>query len=142
MERSWSRPLVALLFFLQPIVRGWARYKWAWSERTQPHHRRCGAPRGHDPRAEETISYWSEGSVDRYSLLQQIMARLRAENWRVKTDTGYNDYDLEIIGSNWARLRLTTVTEELEEGRRIFRCRLKSSWTFRGRTAFWLTLAA
>ena len=25
--RWWSRPLVALLFFLQPIVRGWARYQ-------------------------------------------------------------------------------------------------------------------
>jgi len=23
----WSRPLVAMLFFLQPIVRGWARYR-------------------------------------------------------------------------------------------------------------------
>src|ERR1051325_2300287 len=26
-RRFWSRPLVALLFFLQPIVRGWERYK-------------------------------------------------------------------------------------------------------------------
>src|SRR6185503_7181725 len=26
-RRWWSRPLVALLFFLQPIVRGWERYR-------------------------------------------------------------------------------------------------------------------
>src|SRR6185503_7264413 len=26
-RRVWSRPLVALLFFLQPIARGWARYQ-------------------------------------------------------------------------------------------------------------------
>jgi hypothetical protein len=25
--RWWSRPLVALLFFLQPVERGWARYR-------------------------------------------------------------------------------------------------------------------
>ena len=25
--KIWSRPLVALLFFLQPIARGWARYQ-------------------------------------------------------------------------------------------------------------------
>ena len=30
-RRFWSRPLVALLFFLQPIVRSWARFKWRLS---------------------------------------------------------------------------------------------------------------
>src|SRR5205085_275336 len=38
-RRVWSRPLIALLFFLQPIVRDWARYRSAWSERAQPHYK-------------------------------------------------------------------------------------------------------
>jgi len=140
-QRPWSRPLVALLFFLQPIVRGWARYKWAWSERAQPHYPAHGATTPGDNKVAETTSYWSDGAIDRYTWLSRIIARVQAENWRTKTDTGYNDYDLELVGSNWARLRLTTVAEELAEGRRVFRCRLKSSWTFRGQAAFWLWFA-
>ncbi|MEY2466237.1 MAG: hypothetical protein QOD03_758, partial [Verrucomicrobiota bacterium] len=30
-KRAWSRPLVALLFCLQPIIRGWSRFKWRWN---------------------------------------------------------------------------------------------------------------
>jgi len=153
-RRAWSRPLVALLFFSQPIVRGWARYRWAWSERTLPQYHPTPAPTpsplqgesGKPPStnglSEETVSYWSEGAIDRYTFLNCIIARLHAEGWRTKLDTGYNDYDVEIAGSNWARLRLTTVTEELDAGRRILRCRMKTSWTFRAQAIFWLCLAA
>jgi hypothetical protein len=161
-QRVWSRPLIAMLFLLQPIVRGWSRYKWAWSERTQPHYQNVGSPspgstpsplsgersgvKGEalpiaSPSNEQTLSYWSDGALDRYAFLKRIIARLEAEKWRIKLDTGYNDYDLEIAGSNWARLRLTTVTEELDAGRRVFRCRIKSSWTFRSQALFWLCLA-
>src|SRR5205809_11269 len=34
--RTWSRPLIALMFWLQPIVRGWARYRWRLQVRSQP----------------------------------------------------------------------------------------------------------
>src|SRR6266478_3160037 len=34
--RWWSRPLVALLFFMQPIVRGWARYQGRLNLRPTP----------------------------------------------------------------------------------------------------------
>jgi len=159
-RRAWSRPLVAMLFFLQPIMRGWARYRWAWSERAMPHSyaaardsqipspldregtRKKGDPSATNARSEKTVSYWSDGAIDRYAFLDRVIARLQAERWRTKLDTGYNDYDVEIAGSNWARLRLTTVTEELDAGRRIFRCRIKTSWAFRGQAVFWLCLAA
>src|SRR5947199_9850299 len=80
-QRTWSRPLVALLFFLQPIVRGWARYKWAWSERAQPHYPARGAATPGDSRIAATVSYWSSGGLDRYAFLSRIIARLQAENW-------------------------------------------------------------
>jgi len=32
---------------------------------------------------------------------------------------------------------LTTATEELEGGKRVFRCRLKATWSLRARIAFW-----
>ena len=141
-RRAWSRPLVALLFFLQPIVRGWARYKWAWSERAPPHYAAPGAA-PLDPKSAlpKIVSYWSDGAVDRYTFLKQILMRLQAAQWQTKLDTGYNAYDVEIVGSNWACLRLTTVSEELDQGRRIFRCRLTSRWTFRAQAALWLSTA-
>src|SRR5205823_7815373 len=73
-RRAWSRPLVALLFFLQPIVRGWARYKSGWSERTPPHYLTPGAPRpARIGPLQHAISYWSDGSVDRYTFLNRIL---------------------------------------------------------------------
>src|SRR5207237_9286720 len=39
-SRFWSRPLVACLFFLQPLVRGWARY------RSRLHFRPCSCSAG------------------------------------------------------------------------------------------------
>jgi hypothetical protein len=135
------------LFFLQPIVRGWARFKWAWSERIPPHSRMLSAAETipscrHAEHREQIISYWSAGGLDRSTLLQRIIERLQGEHWPVKLDTGYSDYDLEIVGSNWARLRVTTVSEELEQGRHVFRCRIKSNWTFRSEALFWLCVAA
>jgi hypothetical protein len=73
--------------------------------------------------------------------LNGIIGRLQAERWRVKPDTGYSDYDLEIMGGNWTRLRLTTVSEELEHGRRVFRCRIGSDWTFRSHVLFWISVS-
>src|SRR5439155_2264164 len=35
-RRWWSRPLVAMMFFVQPIVRGWARYQGRLSLRGTP----------------------------------------------------------------------------------------------------------
>src|SRR6266436_3709619 len=35
-RRWWSRPLVATLFFLQPVVRGWARYQGRLTLRRTP----------------------------------------------------------------------------------------------------------
>jgi len=151
-RRRWSRGLVALLFFLQPIVRGWARYKWAWSERITPEAAaerkadgktgRAGKPatpalRSPPPR---TIAYWSNGPLDRFGWLSQVIARLREERCQFKMDTGYSEHDLEIMGSNWARLRLTTVSEDVADGR-VFRCRLEPCWTFRAASAFWLWFA-
>ncbi|HKS35797.1 MAG TPA: glycosyltransferase, partial [Verrucomicrobiae bacterium] len=128
-RRFWSRPLVALLFFLQPIVRGWARYKWRLTVQSRPPVFKRPVERGEDWDAIENIRYWSDGGADRYSILHKIVTKLDAEGWQYKTDTGWNDYDVEIFGSRWSRLRLTTVTEELAGGKKIIRCRLAATWS-------------
>jgi hypothetical protein len=37
---------------------------------------------------------------------------------------------------------LITVTEELEQGRRSFRCRLQAGWSLRAKILFWLVVAS
>lgn len=130
--RPWSRPLVALLHFLQPIVRGAARYRASLTARTvtralprQPVIPR--SPLGREP--VEVRSYWSQGEVDRYQFIQTIDQWLQKEGWQYRLDSGWAEYDFEVMGNRWGRIRLTTVSEGLDQGRRNFRVRLAPRWS-------------
>ncbi len=60
-QRFWSRSLVCLLFFLQPIVRGWARFKWrvlAGPRRPSPEFTSQKATPAFGE-VRETSAYWS-----------------------------------------------------------------------------------
>jgi hypothetical protein len=130
--RFWSRPLVALLFLLQPVVRGLARYQASLTARSavRPKARRTSpapSPVGREPAALRT--YWTQGGATRYDFLRALFSRLELEGWQLRPDTGWTGHDIEIMGSRWSRVRLTTVTEELDQGRRNFRCRLVPHWS-------------
>ncbi len=139
-QRLWSRPLIALMFFLQPIVRGWARFKWRLRVRGT---RRAQLPDIGLPGAEvpEILCYWSQGDVDRYRFLHAVQKTLGQHGCGIEVDTGWSGHDLEIAGNDWDRLRLTTVTEELELGRKNFRCRLEVFWPLRTKLLFGIVLA-
>ena len=126
-QRFWSRPLVALLFFLQPIVRGWARLKWRFNLLAS---RKRPLP---EPTASievpETVVYWSPGRISRYQFVEAILIKLERGGWIYKTDTGWTTRDVEIPAHLWTHLRLTTVSEELAQGKANFRCRIESFWT-------------
>jgi hypothetical protein len=144
-RRLWSRPLVALLFFMQPIVRGWARYKWRLNGRTQPPAatvRLQTAPASNTGEPPDKFSYWGEGGAHRYSFLNTILSQLEQQGWPHKLDSGWSDHDVEIFGNRWSRLRLATVTEDLGQNRKIFRCRLWASWSLRAWIAFWFLFGA
>jgi hypothetical protein len=139
-QRVWSRPLVALLFLLQPIVRGWARYK---GRLTVPRTRLGDyetldslSLRGTSLRFEEA-AYWNERNLGRIEFLAGLMDRLDRRGWPNKTDTGWNTFDIEILGSRWCYLQLLTAAEELGNSKRLVRCRLATKWTLLAKTAFW-----
>lgn len=131
-RRWWSRSLVAVLFFLQPIVRGWNRLKVRSNlEFTPRPHPLTAAPR----EIPGEIIFWSEGHVDRYRFLQTVQRIAAAQKWPVRLDTGWTRFDMEILASAWNRARLATVTEELEQNRRNIRCRLEVLWSARTKLA-------
>ena len=138
--RPWSRPLVALLFFLQPIVRGWARYQGrllpspALSSTRQTLD--SVALRESTQRLDQ-VDYWSSTPLDRLVYIANILRRLDQQGWLAKSDIGWSDFDIEIYGGRWSQLQLATVAEDHAQGRHLIRCRLRTRWSLQGRATFW-----
>lgn len=141
----WSRPLVAMLFFLQPIVRGWARYRGRLLSRPTPaaslqsldslalHHSR---------RSLQYAEYWAEQRLNRLDFVAEIIARLDLQGWPNKSDVGWSEYDVEIYGNRWSTLQLTTVAEEHPPGKQMLRCRLRPLWSLQAKVVLFVLCAA
>jgi glycosyltransferase involved in cell wall biosynthesis len=143
-QRWWSRLLVAWLFFLQPIVRGWARYRERmkfYSGIKHPAKKRVILPAGTKFAVSE-VYYWSRKGIDRYQFLDRILKQFETQRWQYRADTGWNHYDAEVVGSTWSRLRLTTVSEDLGENKSFFRCRLTARWSWPAKLFFIAALGA
>ncbi|MDP9099278.1 MAG: glycosyltransferase [Verrucomicrobiota bacterium] len=110
-----ARLLVAFLAFAQPLVRGWSRYfTWLHFKRTpraviSAHEQ---LPAGEEfTRGLRNRSYWSEDGKDRHHLLGSMFGLLDEEGWRYSSDTGWNEWDIQIYGNFWWSITLQTVTE-------------------------------
>ena len=137
--RPWTRPLVAALFFLQPLVRGWARYQ----ERLLP--QRAGiAPQpsldsevlAQSRRGLDEVSYSSPGPLERLAVVKDLLRRLGERGWPHRADIGWSEYDVEIYDARWCKLQVTTAVEERAVP--ILRCRLRPCWSLRAKAGFWM----
>lgn len=124
-----ARLLVMLLAFVQPLVRGWSRYfTWLHFKRTPR-----SVIRAHEylPTGGRAIGrlghriFWSEEGRDRHYLLGAIFQLLEEEGWRYSTDTGWNEWDIQIYGNFWWSIALQTVTEYHGGGKCLTRVRLR-----------------
>lgn len=142
-RRFWSRPLVAMLFGLQPLVRGWARYHGRLSFRAKPltAHETLDSMnlRGQGFDFGE-VAYWTDIHTPREKFLQVLIQQLELSGWDFRPDAGWNRYDVKIHGSRWSRLRVITVSEAHGNGKYLIRCRLSASWTFLSRILLYLLL--
>lgn len=144
-RRFWSRPLVALLFFLQPIVRGWARYQ----ERLRLGHTPLSSRETLDtlelkdkrPRFDE-VQYWSDTALDRFGFIARVLAALDERGWENRADAGWSNHDVEIRGGRWCHLQLVTAAEHHGRGRALIRCRLRPVWSLLAKVAFCGVLGA
>jgi len=69
--------------------------------------------------------YWSEEGRDRHDLLGAIFQLLEEEGWRYSTDSGWNEWDIQIYGNFWWSVALHTVTEYHGAGKCLTRVRLR-----------------
>jgi glycosyltransferase involved in cell wall biosynthesis len=142
-RRWWSRALVALLFLLQPLVRGAARYAGRLLLRTpatpaRPTFDSASLETGYQ--SLNQIEYWCERRIERVAFVNAILDALTRQGWPHRSDIGWSEFDVELYGNRWSHVQLTTVTEDHPNQRQLLRCRLRARWSLQARIAIW-TLA-
>lgn len=123
-----ARALVALLIYLGPILRGWERLKWRWREMKTADAAGALAPTMQRPRVDWRerafyLSYWSEKSDEKESLLGGLMRFLTPQKYFIQTDQGWNDWDLKIARGLWSRAYVLVCTENHGGEKRLLRVR-------------------
>jgi GT2 family glycosyltransferase len=125
-----ARLLVMILAFVQPLVRGFSRYfTWLRFKRTPVNVIRRHEHLPERVRAGGSLSrriFWSEQGRDRHYLLGALFKLLEDEGWRYSTDSGWNDWDIQIYGNFWWSIALQTVTEYHGGGKCLTRVRLRN----------------
>lgn len=145
-ERFWSRPLIAVLFLLQPIVRGWARYRGRLTQRTMPEAvtQWLQSLEYQASEAQREVRYLTAQGVTRLAFLDAILHRLDEQQWQHKADAGWSAYDVEIYGNRWCSLQLITASEAAGDGQYRLKCRLTTVSSLLAKLTLWsmLSLAA
>ncbi|MEK7706531.1 MAG: glycosyltransferase, partial [Verrucomicrobiota bacterium] len=142
-SRWWSRSLVALLFFLQPIVRGWERYAGRLRLRplAGPSRETLDSVALRDSgESLDEARYWSGQRVERTCFVARIIEELNRHRWPNRSDIGWSEFDVEIYGNRWSHLQLTTAAEDHPRGRQLIRCRMQARWSLLAHVAFWSLL--
>ncbi len=114
---------------MQPLVRGFSRYfTWLRFKRTP-----ANVIRKHENLPERVRggslsrpTFWSEQGRDRHYLLGALFELLEEEGWRYSSDSGWNDWDIQIYGNFWWSISLQTVTEYHGGGKCLTRVRLRN----------------
>src|SRR5207253_5794325 len=70
--------------------------------------------------------FWSEQGRDRHYFLGEMFRLLDEEGWRYSTDSGWNDWDIQIYGNFWWSIALQTVTEYHGGAKCLTRVRLRA----------------
>lgn len=139
-KRPWSRPLVAWLFFLQPIVRGWARYQGRLLLHPTPlaaqQTLESETLRNSSSSLKE-MDYWSAKPINRFDFVADVLRLLEKQGWPHKADIGWSEFDVELYGSRWSNVQLTTVTEDQAPAKHLLRCRLCPRWSLAAKVAVW-----
>jgi O-antigen biosynthesis protein len=129
-DTARARLLVMILAFLQPLVRGFSRYfTWLHFKRTPASviraHERL-PERGRFAGSLSRRVFWSDQGRDRHYLLGAVFQLLDEEGWRYSTDSGWNEWDIQIYGNFWWSIVLQTVTEYHGGGKCLTRVRLRN----------------
>jgi len=144
-RHRWSRPLAALLYLLQPIVRGWPRYAYRLRRPLTPSAARAAvtarAAQYRRVGSVHTLKFWNEQGIERLAFLQKLLEILERDNWQASADSGWDEFDVTIYGDRFTEVVLHTVCENHGGPKRLLRVRLSAHWTFLAKVWLWITVA-
>src|SRR5437879_5398534 len=107
-RRPWSRPVVALMYLLQPIVRGWPRYARGLRRTETPTSARAKvremARQYEHVGSIYTVHYWNEDGIERFAFLQKLLEVLDRDDWQASADSGWDEHDVTIFGDRFTRV--------------------------------------
>jgi len=127
-EGVWSRCVVAVLSYAQPLVRSWQRYKTRFFSYRAPkadppllqqHRRHLPVGGCH------TDAYWSEEGYERTELLGLVIAYLNERGWGKTVDSGWSDWDVEVFCHPWTVVQMSTVQEDHGGRKHLIRVRYR-----------------
>jgi glycosyltransferase involved in cell wall biosynthesis len=116
-----SRLTVAFLAYSGPMLRTITRYKYRLAGARMARNGVEAIPRQRPAidirRRALKLAYWSENGIPRDSLIDRLVKAFTRAAMPVRADSGWNDYDLEILPDSWTRVRIKTADEEHERGK-------------------------
>ena len=123
----WCRPLVAYLYVLQPILRGFHRVTYLLGKKRLPaiaaetQDRRLAGKR---ISATQRDVYWdSDEALGRELFLEEFVVAAKRAGWYGDFDNAWADWDVKLVGDRWHDITIRTATEELGWPRRFTRVR-------------------
>lgn len=143
-NRFWSRPLVAALYLLQPIVRGWPRYARRLHKPETPakaretvralasQYRRTGPI--------FTVHYWNDAGIERFAFLEKLLDLLDRDRWQARPDSGWDEFDVTVYGDRFSKVTIKTVAENHGGNKRLLRGQLTAGWSLRAKIFFGSTI--
>jgi glycosyltransferase involved in cell wall biosynthesis len=144
-QRIWSRPLIALLYLLQPVVRAWPRYGRRLRRQETPMKARAtvrALAAQHRPAGSCcTVNYWNERGIERFTFLEKLIELLDRDRWQARPDSGWDEFDVTIYGDRFSKVVIKTVSENHGGNKRLLRGRLTAGWSLRAKIFFSTTLA-
>jgi hypothetical protein len=124
---SWCRFVVAYLYAMQPIWRGWYRLTHVLRNKRLPRLAE------ETPAVATTIKhvsatvrdlFWeSDEGYGREQLLPELVRQARSAGWAGDFDNGWEEWDIKLVGDRWHDIAIHTATEELGWPRRFTRAR-------------------
>lgn len=122
---AWCRPLVAYLYFRQPIWRGWYRLTHLLRSKKLPSSRtkRPTTPGKRISTTEQDIYWESYDGLGRELLLEVLVNEAKMSGWAGDFENAWADWDVKLVGDCWHDIALRTATEELGWPKRFTRAR-------------------
>jgi hypothetical protein len=123
-----ARGLVAVLSYLQPLVRSWARYRTRLFAYRPPEPDPALAKQAYERlplSGRHETTYWTEEGFGRTEFLGLVIAYLNERGWGKVIDSGWSDWDVKVYSHPWTIVEVCTAQEDHGSNKHLIRVRYR-----------------